>query len=328
MKIGLITDAHLFHKNAITPGHYKNILIDKFKDVDIIVDCGDMVDKPFLIADQLDWLQYIFKDLDKPFYYVAGNHDSLNSKSTALSILKLKSNIKVITEPTKIENLLFIPYTDDIKSLYNKLDELNISGDTIIFSHLNITNNMYAIISIKNCSKLLSYGSVIINGHIHTPETFSDIYGTIYNIGSCSSLTFGDEHIPCYSILDIDENNEVSLENYTLSSSLIHLTYIIKDSNDADTMFKEISQLSNDVNLRVKLYNNSNSLELRKYIREQQEITSNIRNIQFDYIKEEIKKTRDKTIKHKSINIIEQLFQCFEKDNNTSILDNIKKDLL
>ena len=123
MKIGIISDAHMFHRWGITTEMYCDIITNKFANCDIIVDCGDITDRSNLTAPQIDALSKLYKDIDKPVYLVAGNHDSL-SNTTVASVFESKKNVLVIREPAIYDTMLFVPYTDDIKTMFKQLNEI------------------------------------------------------------------------------------------------------------------------------------------------------------------------------------------------------------
>ena len=211
MKIGILTDAHLFHKNT-NINLYRDTLIELQENTDIIVDCGDTVDKSILTADQSNQLLQIYNNIRKPLYVVRGNHDTDNNNSV-LSLLELQNNITVCNDVyyEKTNNLLFVPYIDNKKELLNKLNSLSLQKSCdYAFSHLNMTKRFYSTYSFDNCDFLYLYANTWFNGHIHMPEDYNTVKGTIYNIGSFSSLTFSDSHIPCVYILDTETEENMT----------------------------------------------------------------------------------------------------------------------
>ena len=336
MLIGIISDAHLFNRYAITAEEYKNTINKMFDKlgVDFVVDCGDITDKSTITAPQLDAFGQIFRDLKKPVYIVAGNHDSLSNTSVA-AILKLNPNVKVITTPTLIgDNLLFVPYTDEnTRNLYKKLEFLTEDKDTssiFMFSHLNITNLYYSTIPFDKLSNMFKYANVIFNGHIHINQQHEDIYGTFYNVGSCSSITFGDEHTPNYCVFNTDT---LELHTYDIKGSIIHRTFLVTKDN-IDVLLNDISNLS--VNFRVrcrfKVPNSPESVELKKKIKDYFSDNENVISIVFDYVKDdayqkELKKKQEKDNKLSKVPLIQQLFEHFEQDTGIKLDDEIKKGL-
>lgn len=324
MIIGLITDAHLFHRNS-QPQLYKKTIMELQSDVDIIVDCGDLLDNYTLNAVQASELQDIFKDISIPFYIVRGNHESLGGYSLT-TLLSMNPNIYVCNDIEIHQNMLFIPYMDNITELYKKLKDLKLTEPVkYAFSHLNITSNFYATIPFEKTQKLHMFAENIINGHIHNIETNNTIYGNVYNIGSFSSLTYGDEHIPCCTILDTETEY---IEKYTIDSSIIHKTISIYTQND-NINFTEIADeyLNMKINWRIKLPNNF-YVEERKKIKEQLSQLENTNKIQFDYnsLVNSVKRKTKESNKEK-IPLIQQLFMQYEQETGITLLDEIKKEL-
>lgn len=318
MRIGIISDAHLFNKYAITTEKYNEILKEMIKqDVDCIVDCGDLTDKSHLSAPQLDKLSKIFNNVNNvPIYIVAGNHDSLDN-TTVASVFNMKKNITIITKPTKIDNMLFVPYTNNIKKLYEELEEVVDESVDYAFSHLNITNLFYADISFDNSQKLFTFADIWFNGHIHIPENYDDMLGSIYNVGSCSSLTFGDTHIPNYCIFSDD-----GLIRENIKGSIVHK--IFKQNLNLEDLGNDF-----DYRCRIDLYNNPNSLELRKEIRDLSLTNPNIKELVFSYIKDETRKeTLIKQQQASKISLSTQLIKQFETDNKITLSDDIKRRII
>lgn len=329
MRIGILTDAHLFHKNA-QPQLYKQILHKlQNENVDYIVDCGDVIDTNSINSVQSDMLYDIFSDITTPMHIVMGNHESLGGVSLT-SILKINKNIFVHNNLEIQDNMLFIPYINDITKLKQNLDELNITSPlNCAFSHLNITSNFYAMISFEKSKFLHKYVNTIFNGHIHSYEENKTLYGNIYNIGSFSSLTFSDEHIPSYYIYDEEKD---SLIAYKIEGSIIHKTITINDT-DEDLGF--LQNLQNEykvkINWRVKLPVNFN-FEERNKIKEQLFKLSFTNSVQFTYINNGAKQqdkiiNMDKQAIAASSLLIDKLFDNYERDTNTKLDMKIKRYL-
>lgn len=326
MKIGIVSDAHLFHKCSQID-IFKNVISELQNKVDIIVDCGDLLDKNILNSKQAFDLFNVFKDVKIPYHIVKGNHDALEGVSLA-SLLPMNKNIIV---HNNIEfafydklSLLFVPYTDNIKELFKNLKICVLSPSDYAFSHLNITNNIYASLPFSKAQKLFLYADTWINGHIHTPEKFTSIEGTIYNPGSLSSLTFGDEHIPSYNILDTDTNK---LQQFEIPNSIIHKT--IFSDFDFESYAKEHKNMK--IDWRVKIPNNF-FVEERQNIKEKLQNIQNTNSIQFDYLK--INKTNTNRInemdnsKNKDKKpLILQLIEQYNKDTGESLSEDIIKEL-
>lgn len=185
------------------------------------------------------------------------------------------------------------------------------------------------MIPFRDVDKLFKYAKYWYNGHIHTEEERLTAFGRFINIGACSNLTFGDNHIPCYTIVNVN-NKTVNVENHVIGESVIHKVF---NTENLDKVYDEINYATRfyKMRCRFKLPNNESSLEIRKQICQRFKDNSNVLSLNFDYVKTEVKKQRQeiKVDKEKlKSNLYEQLFQHFEEDTQLSISKEIKKELM
>jgi DNA repair exonuclease SbcCD nuclease subunit len=128
---------------------------------------------------------------DLTFHIIPGNHDiTSQSKSkkdnnilyedifiTAVDILSGPKNINVITKPTKIHNIEFIPYSSNIAD-----DILNSKGCDILVSHFSLTScklsNGMLLDNGEFSKEDLNKWKLIILGDIHAPQTIGNIWYT------------------------------------------------------------------------------------------------------------------------------------------------------
>lgn len=346
MKIGVISDAHLFHKNAITPEMYQKIITKDMDDCDCIVDCGDLTDKSSLTARQMDDLSKIFMGMTKPMYFVAGNHDSLDN-TTVASILRLNRQAFIITTPSILNDMLFIPYMDSKKEIMGFLkrmyDHPNRNQILLGFGHLNITSHPYAMFSGKDKSqteKLNQYCKYLFNGHIHEIEHFNNLFGEIINTGACSSLTFGDKHIPNYRILEVkdDMSELISSELQYIEKSIVHMVLsadtkakVANIDGWMDETMNATRELGLDVRFRIDLPNNPESLEYRKAIKDSYEGKQRVKSITFSYVsdKEATAKAKEEKQQEKisKVPLAQQLITQFETTCKMSLMTEIKEEL-
>ena len=325
LKIAILSDVHLFHKNS-QPDLFHRYIKEIQEKVDIIVDCGDILDSNIIDASQSYKLKEIFNDIKIPYHIVMGNHDSLNGVSLA-SLLSMNKNIFVHNNIDfsfygKHDTLLYIPYTNNIKELYKILNSVIIEQPDYVFSHLNITDNFYSDISFSNLEELYKYCSVWFNGHIHQDQKDKSIFGDFYNVGSFSSLTYGDEHIPKYLILDTETK---LINEYIISGSIIHKTITAIEDFDFASFSEKYKDMK--INWRIKIPNNF-FVEKRNKIKEQLMSLVNTNNIQFDYIKTNlIKENISQNYNKKQVPLIQQLFEQFKKDTDIDLDIEIKKAL-
>ena len=150
MKIGILTDAHLFHRNSQSQ-LYKKVIINLHNCVDMIIDCGDLLDKSVLNAIQSSELQNIFKDISIPFYIVRGNHESLGGVSLT-TLLSINSNIHVCNSVEIHKDMLAHGATqeavnnDDLAGVHIIIPE-----DTVLRAYHETTQAIYAQISKNIC---------------------------------------------------------------------------------------------------------------------------------------------------------------------------------
>lgn len=349
MKIGLISDFHFGHKkvNIQTLQRILSHLIS-IEHVSIIVDCGDILDTDVLNSVQAEQLRQTFKNMSVPYHIVRGNHDSLGDVSLA-TILSLNDNIFVhndicVTETNNCR-LLFVPYYNSIKQLYKDLQNNVSDFCDFAFSHLNITNNFYATIPLdsknKNLTQLFKYSENWFNGHIHTPETYESIEGNIYNIGSISSLTFGDSHFPCYYILDTETKN---LSEYPVVDANYHKTLDLSQySTEAEIEDSFLSLCDNIINLckdtNVMLFwrvylPTFVSLEFKQNLKSKLLTICNCGDVIFSFKqsnsnkKEKIEESINNKNSSSRENIVQQFINSYEKNTQDKILDSIITKLM
>lgn len=125
------------------------------------------------------------------FYIIDGNHDmSAKSKNPVSSLKGLDNerNVKMIHEPEKIENILFVPWNPTTMNDYIK----NNSSEFLI-SHFGLNeaqlSSGISIVSDLKLSDLNNYDNVIL-GHYHRPQQV----GHVWYCGSLVQLDWGEKH--------------------------------------------------------------------------------------------------------------------------------------
>lgn len=314
-KIGIIADAHLFGRWS-QPQLYKKAIQDlqnKHK-VDIIVDCGDLTDNSIINSVQSSILYDIFSNVKIPMHIVRGNHDSLSGTSLA-SVLRINSNIIVHDSIEVSDGMLFIPYTNSKTELKEGLSNLSLSESVkLAFSHLTMTENPYAMLTFNNneASKLIhKYAEIVFNGHIHNNSECKTVYGTIFNVGSFSNQSFGDEDVPHYSIF-----SDGRLEQYVVDGSIMHKTVTINNIEDVDTLISLPNHNELMFNWRIKLPADFD-FEVRNQIRSKLYDYRYTNNVQFDYAVQKKKAAEslklEKESKTSKLPLLDQLFLSFEQ---------------
>lgn len=329
-KIGIISDAHLFHRCS-QPQLYKRTIQNlQHLGVDFIVDCGDLTDNNILNSVQSAELYDVFSIVSVPMHIVMGNHDSLGGASLA-SVLNINKNITVHTTVDVVDNLLFIPYINSKKELRKQLDNLGLSESVdFAFSHLMMLDNKYAMLPFSEAPKLLhKYANVVFNGHIHDYSECKTLYGTIYNVGSFSNLTFGEKDTPHYHIYDTDTG---LLERYTAFGGIMHRTVTITDEEDIKHLEDLIENENFKFDWRIKLPANFD-FNKRNEIREILYDLNNTNSVQFDYLVSQNQKQKlasvsmTKSGSGSKVPLIDKLFESYEQNTGNELSDDIKQQL-
>ena len=234
-KIGIYSDIHLSkNDNQIDEKNIHNIhesviwARNTFKQegCDLIIDCGDLLDKSDIDAETNYILSDIYKkDLGIKEIIICGNHEikDIDGTYNSLCVLNNYKNVEIYNKihTLKINDdltLIFQPYTkkeENIKELVNTLD--SIKSKKVLFSHLTYINVPNIKLN-ENIKGEIDYNLVkdrvdlIFNGHIHTGLE-SDKY---VQIGCITGSTFNDDytfHKPGIIIFDTDTFEIKRIEN-------------------------------------------------------------------------------------------------------------------
>lgn len=194
----LIGDTHLGVKDA---SHvYHKVAIDLFTEVaeyaklnniDTLIHTGDFFDNRKRISvitiGIASAIGKIINEAFKKSYMVVGNHDTYyvdNMEPTSLDILEPFKNIHIIKKPTKIGNILLLPW------LFNDSD---MEDAEILIGHFDINGvKMNSADTVSkgyrlNLSDFSKYKKVY-SGHYHTPGK----YGNVEYVGTPYQITFND----------------------------------------------------------------------------------------------------------------------------------------
>lgn len=245
-KVLIYTDLHCSYNSSILPLYsdkYSNVDNDeKFtvrlnmiintgkwladlaqvNNVDCIINGGDTFDSTIVKAEELEAISRFFsffEGLGVPHYVLVGNHEKVNEKFNASEFLSGYENVLVVDEPTCLgdDSVSLLPYveSDDItESLIKKL------SNKFLVSHIDIKGSLLrenVVSETGTKPELLAKNfDFVANGHLHTAQQVKD---NVWNIGSVSSISFGDnqEYIPSAVIYDTDTNTFKRIENpYTI----------------------------------------------------------------------------------------------------------------
>ena len=222
MKIGIYTDVHCCYTSSILPIHCESsqyttrlqMIVDTFKwmydvfrnnNVDVIVNCGDLFDSFNLKAQEISAMsEALSYGGDIPELHILGNHDIFDKKrsANAIALLNNYSHIDVVTDPLKLGcGVSLLPYCDADEAA----DVIPSLSNDILFSHIDIKGSyvtpQHVLDSGVSSSRLQDNFKRVINGHLHSPQSFDN---QVFNIGASTSLSFsdGDDYIPRISVID------------------------------------------------------------------------------------------------------------------------------
>lgn len=195
MKIGVYSDVHLTEKSSIVRGvngkytdrlqkciDSVNFAEEELKDCDIVIINGDFFDNAHLTALEVT----AFSDIkwnDKKHIVLCGNHE-MGRKDLEVSsahLFKLLPNFTLITEPTSIDGILYLPYGYGME--YYK-------GEKIVFSHNDVKGiNLGGYIT-QHGIDLNDIDCFFVNGHIHNG---TELKKNVFNIGNLVGQNFSED---------------------------------------------------------------------------------------------------------------------------------------
>lgn len=158
---------------------------------------GDMLDtKEVIRGECLNAYYNQFKASKLHHYVLVGNHDwfNLECKDHSLEVFKSLPNVEVIDYPTRIRNILFLPYFHDLNKFRKALMEWD--GADILVMHQGVTtfdygNGIIEQNGIKQ-EELLQEGKfpfkLIVSGHFHKYQKS----GNLVYMGTPFSDSFGE----------------------------------------------------------------------------------------------------------------------------------------
>lgn len=132
-----------------------------------------------------------YKNLN--FIIIDGNHD-LSGKGadvvSALSCLDSESNVTRISQPTKIDSIMYIPYT------YDMIDVIKNNTGEYLISHFGLNegvlNSGISVVSDVKLSDLIGrYGTVLLSHYHKSQEILRDDI-RLYYVGSLIQLDWGE----------------------------------------------------------------------------------------------------------------------------------------
>ena len=151
---------------------------------DIVVNLGDTFDGHSVLRSELlcEFRNHIQR-INKPHYYILGNHDFFrpkDSKYHALQVFKDYPEFYVIDERCDIDNMTMVPYIADLNNFPLDTKEICIAHQTFIGADYGY-HRPDAGVNADNVS-----ADIIISGHVHKKQEFGKVIypGTPYACGA------------------------------------------------------------------------------------------------------------------------------------------------
>lgn len=149
------------------------------KNVENVIIAGDLNDTKGI----LNVVSFtLFKELMEKhhklnFHIIPGNHDATMRESNkyAVDIVRGPSNVFVYTEPTVVDDITFMPWSND--DLFDNIAES--SPNNVLISHFGLNEaHLSSGISLRSrfkTSQLRHFGLCIL-GHYHCPQNVENVY--------------------------------------------------------------------------------------------------------------------------------------------------------
>lgn len=222
------------------------------------------------------FLDFLRDNKNINFIIIDGNHD-LSGKSedvvSALSCLKNEPNVNYISEPIKIENIFFVPYSSKMIEIIK-----NNSSDYLI-SHFGLNEGMLnsgiSTIADIGLNDLIGKYKIVICGHYHAPQEIINDSISFQYCGSIIQLDYGEKNdIKRFLIID-NETNEIKSIPTEGYKKYYHLEI---NNENKDNIYIKAKKLK-DEGHHVKIIQNENINILQKIKDEFQIIDKTVKDI-------------------------------------------------
>lgn len=240
------------------------------------------------------FLSFIRSYKNLRFIIIDGNHD-LSGRGedvvSALSCVDNEPNVVRISQPTKIDNIMYIPYS------YGMVDTIKNNSADYLVSHFGlnegILNSGISVIADIKLSELIGkYGTVLLSHYHKSQEILRDDI-RLYYVGSLIQLDWGEKnddkrflvvdtrtdeiesiltqgYKKHYEFEVTNENKEsIIQEARQLREQGHHINIVKKDKVDTDDIkdeFNIVDKTSRDITNRGLTINMSTEEKLKKYL--------------------------------------------------------------
>lgn len=256
MRIGIYTDVHCCYTSSIMPLHNSEskyttrlqMIVDTFSwmydvfdnnSVDLIINCGDLFDSHNIRAEEICAMSDALSFGGQiPEFHILGNHEIVDNNRTfyANGLLSRCDHIQLVDQPLKLSNgISLLPYMP----WQQATEVLPLLSNKYLFSHIDIKGSnvtpTHALTDGVDPTKLSDLFTIVVNGHLHSPQSWGN---KIFNIGSTTSLSFSDnsDYNPRISILDTNTN---TFEFFDNPYAIRFVKLAVQDMSDLSTQLSK-----------------------------------------------------------------------------------------
>lgn len=226
---------------------------NNIKHIDILGDLNH--DKNIVYIDALKlFIDFIEEYNDIQFTILSGNHDLTSltiQKNSVISLLKHYNNINYIDEPTVIDNMTWVPYSNN---LVNEIADCK--PNHILLSHFGLNEaklqSGLSIVSDITLIKLKKWRLVLL-GHYHGPQVIDGKVTWVYYTGNLVHLNWNDKNEKKRFL--IYDTKTLEVDSIPITGFSEYIQFIVENKEDFKEVFEEAKKLKaagNYVRIRKK----------------------------------------------------------------------------
>lgn len=289
MRILFHTDSHFKYRASMSQDNPNLLLGDRLtslvksyrymydyaknNDVDLIINGGDILDKPNISSEESLALELALSyDKDIPEIILVGNHDRKSNTVHALDILSIHPRIRIADKPDTIAigDLSFgvLPFNMNFDNT-EIFDLLSNTNTKLLFSHVDMIGTRFGgVVSTNGYDPeiLKDKFNYVFNGHIHTYGEYNE---RVINTGSLSATGLGDnyEKLPGFTIIDIDNTSKLvtNITHVDNPHTILYRTVEAEVLGDVISKVESYNDLPNPYYLRV-VCKDSIKLDIKNYL--------------------------------------------------------------
>lgn len=183
------------------------------------------------------FIQFLRDHAELKFILISGNHD-LSGKSdnvvSALSCLGYEPNVTYISQPLKIGQIFFVPYS------YDMIDIIKNSSSEYLISHFGLNEGMLnsgiSIVSDISIKDLIGKYKTVLLGHYHKSQEIIRDNISLYYAGSIIELDYGERDEDKRFLL-VDSDNR-TIESISTQGYKKHYNLDLSNKNRTEVLIE------------------------------------------------------------------------------------------